>query len=323
MPTDNTPDTMVDGGTPTDEEARLAQELEDEAAAAAAGEPADRAGDDRADDGAGKDGAAAAADADEAGDGKGDDGADAADDAAAADAAQAEAPDPAQAPAAVATAQPEEPKPPRDFEAAYTENQRKFDDGEIEAGEFQKTLRDISREEAGHVARVEIFKEHQQSAAQRAQAEFNNAASAWEAQHKDFMSNPLRAKAMQDAIEAVDKQTPGLSPADLLAAAQKAAFEVYNYTPPEPATPADARKAVADAAAARKPVAVPQTLGGTPTAAHVDASGGSAFANLDALDIDSLENKVAMMTDAQLEAYLADAPGAKANGQRGTDGRVR
>lgn len=218
-------------------------------------------------------------------------------------------------PSPVVAAQPEEPKPPRDFEAAYAENQRKFDEGEIEAGEFQKELRDISREEAGYVARLEIFKEQQQSAAQRAQTEFNTAASAWEAQHKDFMSNPLRAKAMQDAIEAVDKQTPGLSPTDLLAAAQKAAFEVYNYTPPEPPTPADARKAVARAVAARKPAAVPQTLSGAPTAAHVDANGGSAFANLDAMDIDSLENKVAMMTDAQQEAYLADAPGAKANGQ--------
>ncbi|MGH8148006.1 MAG: hypothetical protein ACREPY_16955, partial [Rhodanobacteraceae bacterium] len=63
------------------------------------------------------------------------------------------------------------------------------------------------------------------------------------------------------------------------------------------------------------PGAVPATLGATPTGAHIDAPTGSAFANLDAIGIDALENQLAHMSAAQVEAYLADAPGARATGQ--------
>lgn len=291
------PELLVDGGEPTPEEARLSAELEglpenptEEPKPAAPAAPA------------------AAVPAEPT--------------APAADEPVAPVPAPAPAPAvpAAAAATPvppqQEPQAPRDFEAAYAENQKRFDDGDIDADAFQKTMRDLSREEAGFTARLEIFRERQQTQAQRTQADFNAAAVAWETENKAFMANPLYAQAMQQAIVAVDKQTPGLAPADLLAAAQKAAFEFTRYTPPAPPPAPDGKTAIARAQKARKPGAVPATLAGAPTAAHVDAPvSASAYANLDGMDIDNLENQLAHMTPAQVEAYLSDAPGANTTGQ--------
>lgn len=207
-----------------------------------------------------------------------------------------------------------------DFEAEYAKNQQAFDEGEIEAEAFQKRLREISREEAGFTARTEIYKERVQTAQQRAANEFGTAAAAWEAAHKDFMANPLYADAMQQAIVAIDKREPGLAPVDLLRKAEEAAFQFTHYTPPVDTSAADeaAKKAAALAASrsGRKPAAVPATLSATPTAAHVDAAPtNSAYANLDSLDIDTLENQLARMKPDDVEKYLADAPGANANGQ--------
>lgn len=313
---------MVDGGTPTPEEARLAQELADEEAAAAAGDGKDGGADDgaanadHAADGGDDAAAGAAGDQDGDGDGAGDDDVAAAAAAAAASASAAMA-------SVTAAAKPEAPVAPMDFDAEYKANQEAFDSGEKSADEFQQRVREISKAESGFIARTEIFNERQQTAAQKAQDEFTSAASAWEAEHKAFMANPLYAKVMQDAINAVEAQTPGLPPAELMSRAEKAAFEFTRWTPPaaddaaKKAAEAEAakREAIAKAKADRKPGKVPTTLGGTPTGAHVDTPTGSAFSNLDALDIDTLENEVARMSDAQLEAYLQDAPGAKATGQ--------
>lgn len=328
MPENDTPATpeteqLADGGTPTPEEARLAAQI-DTIGDNPEAEPEETAATDT-------EGAQSAADAD-ADDGDRDDASSEEADAAEGEATKTpEEPDapsktdeaavatPAAAPVAAAQP-PDAPEPPRDFDAAYAENQKKFDDGEIDAPAFQQNLRAISREEAGYQARLEIYKERLQTAAQKAEADFAAAASAWEKKHAAFMANPLYANAMQQAIVAVDKQTPGLSPEDLLAAAEKAAFEFTRYTPPADTSAEDEaarkKKAVAEAKAKRKPNTVPTTLSNAPTAAHVDADVSNAtYAKLDALDIDSLENQLARMKPDQVEAYLADAPGAQATGQ--------
>jgi hypothetical protein len=138
------------------------------------------------------------------------------------------------------------------------------------------------------------------------------------------MANPLYADAMQQAIVAIDKREPGLPPQDLLKKAEAAAFQFTDYTEPVDTTTGDAaaaaaatkKAALAAASRGRKPATTPTTLGGTPTAAHVDATAGnSAFAEMDALDIDALENKMARMKPDDIERYLADAPGAQTTGQ--------
>lgn len=295
------PASPVDGGTPTAAEAQLAAELlelGDEAAAPATA-PAD-------------DAAAAPAPA------PADDASAAAPVPAPVEPAPAElTPDPAALAAAEASrviASGALPQPPKDFDAAYEALQAKYDAGEIDGLQFQREQRALSREEGAWTARVAIWQEQQQSAVQRAETDFNTAALAWEAANKEFMANPLRAQAMQQAIAAVDQQQPGLAPADLLGAAQKIAFEAFGYAP---AAPADAAAKLAAATAARAPAKVPQTLASAAAAAPIEAASSNAtFATLDGRDISSLEDSLARMSDSQIDAYLRDAPGANTAGDR-------
>lgn len=222
----------------------------------------------------------------------------------------AAAPAPADVPAPQAAPVQPKPEAPRDFDSAFAENQRKFDDGEIDSADYQKELRTISREEAAFSARVEIWQERQQTAIETAAQSFNVAALGWEAAHKDFMSNPLRAQQMQAALAAVDARTPGLSPAALFAEAEKVAFEAFNWQPKTPA-PVDTAAIAQAAIDARKPAGVPQTLSSAAAAAPIEApAGNSTFDALDSKDISSLEDAVARMSREQQEAYLRAAPGS-------------
>lgn len=293
------PENNVDGGDPTAEEARLAAELETLGDDKEAEQPA---GDAPGADDAGKEGEGAAKD-------------DAGDDAPPTEEPAAPAPAAARPASPPAPPPPEAPAPPRDFDVATKEIKAKYDAGDLDDDEYLAEQRKIGREEAGFIARQVIFEDRQQAAVEHAQRDFSDAARAWEADNKDFMGNVLRAQAMQSAIAAIDQRTPGLPPAELLKQAASEAFDAFGYKPPAAAgDPADAKKAIAAAAAARKPGAVPPTLGGAPTAGAVDAQpGNTAFAALDALGIDDLENRLAHMSAADQERYLRDAPGAGAH----------
>lgn len=322
MADENTIAHGVDGGDPTDEEARLAAQVDtigenpdkepDETAGADAAAAGDAAG---KKDGETEDAVAAAgtagADADAA-----------AAAAAAADAAAAPAPAPAAsaaAPAPAATpppaAAPPRPEAPKDFKAELAALQKQYDDGELEPAQFQEKQWDLAREQARYDARVELWEERTRTAQESAAELFNAAAVAWEAQNKDFMDNPLRANAMQQAVLMVDKEQPGLPPDQLLAKAGKIVFDAYNWKPtPSADEAAAARQAEVDAAvAARKPGATPQTLASAPAASAIESRGNAAFQELDGKDISDLEDMLARMPEAQREAYLRDAPGANTN----------
>lgn len=296
-----TPPSIVDGGIPTDEEARLAAQV-------------DTIGENPQEEPAAATAAAASAEAVAKPDAATDPVADTPPAAPAAEAAAA-TPAPAPAPAVVEAAIPPQPQPPRDFDADIAENQRRFDEGEIEGEEYQKALRALTKEEAQFTARLEIWNERQQSAEQLAEREFAAVSLQWEKDNAEFMSNPLRAQQMQQAINVVAQKTPGLSPADLFDQAAKIAFEAYGFQPKAAVTPADQAKALADAVAKRTPAGVPPTLASSPAASAIEAPPGtSAFASLDAKDISSLEDAVARMTPEQRDAYLRDAPGSTSTG---------
>jgi hypothetical protein len=286
--------TILDGGEPTDQEALLAAQVDtigdnptEEPAAAAAKTDAGAAAEPTPEEAAAITAAAVPADA----------------------APVAAEPAAAEPVAAVVPARPA-PTPARDFDADLAENQRKFDDGEIDGAEFQKEFRTISKEEASFTARMEIWAENQRTAAEQAEADFNSVAAGWESKNAEFMSNPLRAQQMQAAIGAVNAKTPGLSPAQLFDQAAKVAFEAFNWKVPEPVA-VDTEKARADALAGRQPAGVPPTLAGSPAAAPIEAAANtSAFASLDAKDISTLEDAVARMTPDQRDAYLRESPGS-------------
>lgn len=239
-------------------------------------------------------------------------------------AADAAAP-PAAAPAAAAApapappaAVPPPPEPPRDFDADVAENERKFNDGEIDGDEYQKTLRALTKEEGQFAARLEIYNDRLQSAERLAVTQFNEAALAWEKTHADFMENPLRRQQMQLAVNTIAQEQPNLSPDGLFAEAARVVFEAFGYTPPAAAVDAGdaAAAAVAAALKARTRPGAPLTLGSAPAAGAIErASGNANFAALDALDIDALESALARMSAADRDAYLRDSPGSTATGR--------
>jgi len=240
------------------------------------------------------------------------------DDAVAAPAAAAPAAAPAAPPPVVAA----KPEPPKDFETEFTKLQQLYDDGEIDGAKFQADQRALVREEGAYTARVTLWEERQNAAVLAATNDFSTTALAWEKEHADFMSNPLRAQQMQSAIQLIDAQTKGSLPAaELFDRAAKATFEAFGYMPPKPAaqTVVDAKTKVAEAVAARQPTPVPQTLANASEAAPIEPGARNAtFENLDGMNISDLEDALARMTPAQVEAYTRNAPGANST-LRGTE----
>lgn len=307
----------VDGGTPTDQEALLASQVDTigdnptEEPAAAADDAAGAAAD------AGADGAPAAGDEPTASGASGDSAAAAAvaEPPAAAAPAEPAQPQPVQNQQAAAPAAAQaRPEPPRDFDKAFADLQEQFDNGDIDGAEYQRQQRVLNKEEARYEASVTLYEERQASAQATQAAEWNHASVAWEQQHADFLSNPLRAQAMQQAIGAVHAQNPGLSYADLLAQAGKVAMDAFNYQPQAAAPDQSAAEKIRQATAARAAAPVPATLAAAPAAAPMDPSQAGAYASLDSQDISSVEDAVAKMRPDQLEAYLRDAPGSKTTG---------
>jgi hypothetical protein len=259
----------------------------------------------------------------------------AAGDAAAAAAAAAQAAPPAAAagaepqPQLPAPALQEVPPPPKDFAAEFNSidarleaARSQYDTGALDDAEFhalEKELRTAERaltvEQAKYEGQKTAIETQNALATQAAQAaaaaDFTAASAAWAAANAEFMSNPIRAKAMQDMVNTIDLETGGKLPAEeLLARAAKTAFEAYNYTP-KPAAPAAApAKPAAAALAARQPDmgGVPRTLGDAPTSG-LDTP-VTEFSHLDGASVIDMERAVAGMSEAQREAWLqeVDAP---------------
>lgn len=334
MNTDQTvlENTQFDGGDATDQEKELmAQGLGEEpidpaaaAAAAAAGEGGEPTADAEAQ-------AAAAREAEEAQQRE----AEAAAERERTEAAQREAQERANAEAArnaevIARANAaQRPEAPQDFNAAYEALDQKLDDGDIENAEYRAELRKLSAAEQAHQVQVAVWEETQRRnaeearvAQERANNAWNAAALAWEAEHEHFLSNPMRAQHMQQAINLVQnaalQEGKTLAAEVVLAEAQRIAFDYSGYQSPiaAPAVPAtDPKAAIATAVQGRKPATPVQTLGDLPNGGAEPIRGDEAHQRLDQLGIEDLEATVQGMTPDALEKWLADAPGAKAHGR--------
>lgn len=58
-----------------------------------------------------------------------------------------------------------------------------------------------------------------------AEAEWNTAINAWQARNATFLADPARRKAMDAAVQELDRSSPGLSDAELIRRAEALAFE--------------------------------------------------------------------------------------------------
>lgn len=223
----------------------------------------------------------------------------------------------------------EQPAPPVDFDKAYEELEQLREDGDLEAEDYAKKLRDLTRQETAHTLAVQEWKHEQrrladeaQAARTRAENAWNAAALQWEADNQEFMSNLIRQKYMQDAINLVieqnAKQGTVMAPTAVLAEAAKHAFDMAKWEAPTPAPQKDPKQEINAALASRKPAATSTTLGDVPTAGNDVIKGNQAYELLDRASIEDVEEAASRMTPAEQEKWLRDAPGANANG-RGND----
>lgn len=241
------------------------------------------------------------------------------------------------APAAVIPDAVAKPDAPRDFEQEFasldeklTTAQGQFDRGEIEAEELARINRETNaqirtnmRDEARYEASLASWEAGEQARTQAienaqvaSQQSWSDAALAWEKDNAEFMSNPLRAKGMQDTIELVAEQARKegrhLTDAQLLHEAGQKAMEAYGFK----ATPGpNPSEKIREAIATRTADKPGSTLGDVPAAGREPIRGNEAYAQLDGLGIEDLESATANMSQAEVERFLRDAPGANAHGR--------
>lgn len=242
------------------------------------------------------------------------------DEAAAAAAAAAAPPQPA--PAAVpAVPLPPKPEPPKDFDSELKALRAKYDNDEIDFDAYADARDALAMERADYTARLAAWEVQRdqveaaaKAAAENAQQQFQQVANAWAEKHKAFLANPLRQKAVQDAIDAIDDGK--MSPEELFAKVEAVVFDAFNWKP-ETAAAAPAgtvnREGVRkEALKGRQPDTsnVPATLSKVSGRAPDNIAGD--YSDLDSKDIDELEDAINSMSPAELERYLAAAPGADA-----------
>lgn len=234
---------------------------------------------------------------------------------------------PAEAVVPAPLAVPEAPAAPKDFEAEAAALEKQYEDGDLTMVELNREMRKLTLEEVDHKNAMAAWERDKaaieaQNAAQVQSAEdvannaWKKAATAFEANHADFLSSKVNHALMQDAINTVESAGVQMGHAELLEEAFKIAARKAGYTlPPDPKDGSKpSREQVGEALQGRggKPV---QGLGDMPNA-HVESVRGNAdFASLDALPIPELEVALANMKPAEVERYLRDAPGATANGR--------
>lgn len=216
---------------------------------------------------------------------------------------------------AQAAAEPATPPPAaRDFNAELAALEARYDDGELDMKEFMRE-RDAVRE-AQLEARMEAKLQAQQSAAQAQALE-----QSWASAYTGFFSGAdaqVNARLATDALKpgfdalAVRLIAEGKTFDQALTEARRQVFEQIGIPLP---TATSGEDAVAKATAARQPAARPGPgLGDMPAAASL-ATG--AAQELDNLPIEELEARIARMSPAEQEAYLASADGGLRDNPRG------
>jgi len=122
------------------------------------------------------------------------------------------------------------------------------------------------------------------------------------------MANPLRAAAMQEAINRIDAETKGtLSNAQLIEKAATVAFEAYNWDAKANAgKPTAAQQKQAEALANRAPPQAPRTVSAAP-AAGTEGSGN--FGHLENAGVLEQEAAYAKMSEADRAKWLAEVDG--------------
>lgn len=160
------------------------------------------------------------------------------------------------------------PQAPKDFAAEKKALREKWDAGEMETEAYQEQRDAITLEQARFESALTFAQLQQKSALEQAQQSWAERVTTWEKEHEDFLSNPLRRKAVNDLMDEFDRDPNNrLSDDDLLRRVQETAFEAFNWTPkvpheklPQEAGNAQLQRQVAAARAASAASSVPPPM---------------------------------------------------------------
>lgn len=226
----------------------------------------------------------------------------------AAKAAAAAAPPPAPLPQVVVpTVEVDKALSERDFAKERETLNEGWESGDLTQAEWAKKFAEIAQAEATLIAQRTISEATAKAAtavttqvAANAEQAFDQAASALMAANPDIAGDQTKFAMFQGLVNTLDASTGGkLAPADLLARAE----QQFRQMIPKPAAPK---------APDRQPdlSTLPPRLSEIPQAAVTDARGSADVNALAALGIEDLEARFAGMSDAQMEALLAQTPGS-------------
>lgn len=222
--------------------------------------------------------------------------------------AAAAAPPPAPVPQVVVpTVEVDKALSERDFAKERETLNEGWESGDLTQAEWAKKFAEIAQAEATLIAQRTISEATAKAAtavttqvAANAEQAFDQAASALMAANPDIAGDQAKFAMFQGLVNTLDASTGGkLAPADLLARAE----QQFRQMIPKPAAPK---------APDRQPdlSTLPPRLSEIPQAAVTDARGSADVNALAALGIEDLEARFAGMSDAQMEALLAQTPGS-------------
>jgi len=222
-----------------------------------------------------------------------------------------------QQPEPPATPEPEAPTEP-DWDTERKALKQKYDDGDLDDDQFEQAREELLerraewRAEQRAAALVNQYREQDQAQAQQRQQEALDRQ--WESSMQAFMgveananllADPTRVAAFNAVLASVAQEKPNASYSEMLDDARDRTMRAFNMTPPTIIT--DKQK-IADALKNRQATQVPPDLSRAP-AAGFDAERGNEFGDLDDLDVDELENRLAHMKEEDVERFLETAPG--------------
>lgn len=167
----------------------------------------------------------------------------------------------------------------RDFAAERAALKEQWENGDIDTDEYNDKRDALVLEQADHRVSARMYQAQQaqeKAAAEQATQAWNAKVQSWEKDNADFLANPLRRKAVNDLLAALDSDpTNRMTDDELLAEVQKQAFDAFNWqgaaqqvaTGAAAGDPMAQRRAASARAAAAASAAPPAIAGGVSNAA--------------------------------------------------------
>lgn len=121
----------------------------------------------------------------------------------------------------------------RDFTAERAALKEQWENGDIDTDEYNDKRDALVLEQADHRVAARMYqaqKAQEKAAAEQAIQAWNAKVQSWEADNADFLANPLRRKAVNDLLAALDADPANrMTDEELLAEVQKQAFDAFNW----------------------------------------------------------------------------------------------